>query len=57
MRRIAVLTSGGDAPVMNAVVRAGIDQGWQVLGVQHGYAGLTSGDMSLLRARDVGGIM
>jgi 6-phosphofructokinase 1 len=61
MRRIAVLTSGGDAPGMNAairaVVRTGIDQGWQVLGVQHGYAGLISGEMNLLHARDVGGIM
>jgi len=61
MERIAVLTSGGDAPGMNAairaVVRAGIDQGWQVFGVRHGYAGLISGDMAPMGARDVGGIM
>ena len=61
MRRIAVLTSGGDAPGMNAairaVVRTGIDQGWQVLGVQHGYAGLISGETNMLHARDVGGII
>jgi len=61
MKRIAVLTSGGDAPGMNAairaVVRTGIDQGWEVLGVQHGYAGLISGEMAPLRARDVGGII
>jgi len=61
MERIAVLTSGGDAPGMNAairaVVRTGIDQGWQVFGVHHGYAGLISGDMAPMGARDVGGIM
>jgi 6-phosphofructokinase 1 len=61
MKRIAVLTSGGDAPGMNAairaVVRTGIDRGWEVLGVQHGYAGLISGKMSPLHARDVGGII
>ena len=42
MKRMAVLTSGGDAPGMNAairsVVRVGIDKGWQVLGIRHGYA-------------------
>ncbi len=61
MRRIAVLTSGGDAPGMNAairaVVRTGIDRGWEVFGVRHGYAGLIAGDMTALSARDVGGIL
>ena len=61
MKRIAVLTSGGDAPGMNAAVRAvvrtGLAQGWQVFGVRHGYAGLIVGDMTALGARDVGGIM
>jgi 6-phosphofructokinase 1 len=61
MKRIAVLTSGGDAPGMNAairaVVRTGIAKGWEVFGVQHGYAGLMSGDMRQLNARDVGGII
>ncbi|MCJ7736662.1 MAG: ATP-dependent 6-phosphofructokinase, partial [Anaerolineae bacterium] len=61
MQRIAVLTSGGDAPGMNAairaVVRTGIDQGWDVSGVHHGYAGLIAGDMVALSARDVGGII
>ncbi len=61
MHRIAVLTSGGDAPGMNAairaVVRTGIDQGWEVFGVQHGYAGLLADDMAFLGARDVGGII
>ncbi len=61
MKRIAVLTSGGDAPGMNsvirAVVRAGLHKGLEVFGVQHGYAGLIAGDMRQLGARDVGGIM
>jgi 6-phosphofructokinase 1 len=61
MKRIAVLTSGGDAPGMNAairaVVRAGIDQGWEVHGVRGGYRGLIAGDFVPLRARDVGGII
>ena len=61
MRRIAVLTSGGDAPGMNAairaVVRTGIGRGWEVLGVRHGYAGLIGDDMGPLSARDVGGIL
>lgn len=61
MKRIAVLTSGGDAPGMNAairaVVRTGLEQGWEVYGVRHGYAGLIKGDMNSLGARDVGGII
>lgn len=61
MKRIAVLTSGGDAPGMNAairaVVRTGIDRGWEVFGVRHGYAGLIAGVMEALTARDVGGIL
>ena len=61
MKRIAVLTSGGDAPGMNAairaVVRTGIDRGWDVFGVHHGYLGLINDDMAPLGARDVGGII
>jgi 6-phosphofructokinase 1 len=59
--RIAVLTSGGDAPGMNAairaVVRCGLHEGWDVYGVRQGYAGLIDGDLAPLSARDVGGIM
>ena len=44
IRRIAVNTGGGDAPGLNAVIRAvtlaGIDQGWEVLGIRRGYTGL-----------------
>lgn len=61
MKRIAVLTSGGDAPGMNAairaVVRTGIAKDWEVYGVEQGYSGLISGTMRLLGARDVSGII
>ena len=61
MRRIGVLTSGGDAPGMNAairaVVRTGLDKGLEVVGVRHGYQGLIDGEFTPLGARDVGGIM
>lgn len=61
MKRIAVLTSGGDAPGMNAairaVVRTGLDQGWEVFGVRRGFAGLIADDFIPLGARDVGGII
>jgi len=61
MKRIAVLTSGGDAPGMNAairaVVRTGIEKGWEVYGVRQGYSGLLAGKFTSLGARDVGGIM
>ena len=59
--RIAVLTSGGDAPGMNAairaVVRTSLGEGWEVFGVRRGYAGLVAGSFAALNARDVGGII
>jgi hypothetical protein len=55
IRKIAVLTSGGDAPGMNAairaVVRTGIAKDWDVFGVRNGYAGLVEGQIELLGAR------
>ncbi|MDH3521594.1 MAG: 6-phosphofructokinase, partial [Myxococcales bacterium] len=61
MKRIAVLTSGGDAPGMNAairaVARAAIAREWEVFGVRNGYAGLLADAMDPLAARDVGGII
>ncbi|MFC3862070.1 6-phosphofructokinase [Deinococcus antarcticus] len=57
IKRIAVLTSGGDAPGMNAairaVVRAGASQGIEVVGVRRGFSGLHRGEMQLLGPRDV----
>ena len=61
MKRIAVLTSGGDAPGMNAairaVVRTGIYKGCEVYAVRHGYRGLIAGDIRPMGNRDVGGII
>lgn len=61
MKRIAVLTSGGDAPGMNAairaVVRTGQDKGWEVFGIEHGFLGLVNDNIKVMGARDVGGII
>lgn len=61
MKRIGVLTSGGDSPGMNAAVRAvvrkGIYEGIEVAGVYHGYQGLIDGNISVLEAGDVGDII
>ena len=58
---IGILTSGGDAPGMNAAVRAAtraaLARGWGVFGVRNGYAGLLGNTIDPLRARDVGGII
>ena len=49
MKTIAVLTSGGDAPGMNAairaVVRTALEKGLKVMGVQRGYSGLINGEL------------
>lgn len=61
MKRIAVLTSGGDAPGMNAAIRAVVRMAAvrdvEVLGVRRGFAGLIDGEFIPLTARDVGGIL
>jgi 6-phosphofructokinase 1 len=61
MNRLAVITSGGDAPGMNAAIRAvvrmGLALGYETIGVKHGYSGLLAGEFVALGARDVGGIM
>ncbi len=58
--RIAVLTSGGDAPGMNAALRsvakAGIARGHTLIGVRRGYEGLLAGDTIELSLTDVDGI-
>lgn len=57
MARIAILTSGGDAPGMNAAIRAAalvaISRGAEVVGVQRGYRGLVDGDFRPLGPDDV----
>jgi len=61
MKHIAVLTSGGDAPGMNAAIRAvareALARGLTVSGIQHGYAGLLNNQICPLDARAVGGII
>ncbi len=61
LRSIGVLTSGGDAPGMNAavraVVRAGIYHGYRMLGIHKGYEGLLHGDIEEMNLRSVGDII
>ena len=61
MKTIAVLTSGGDAPGMNAairaVVRTGCENGVRVLGIRRGYQGLMQGDMYEMNLRSVSDII
>jgi 6-phosphofructokinase 1 len=61
LKALAVLTGGGDAPGMNAAVRAvtrtALGRGVRALGVQRAYEGMVAGAVSELGARDVGGIL
>lgn len=60
MKRLAVLTSGGDAPGTNAciraVVRMALRHDFEVLGIHRGFAGLMEGDFEVIDGRFVGGI-
>lgn len=61
MDKIAVLTSGGDAPGMNAAIRAvareAISKGMTVYGVRNGYEGLINNDMYIMSWNDLGNII
>lgn len=61
MKRIGVLTSGGDAPGMNAciraIVRAALANNLEVIGVRRGYRGLIRGDICTLGRREVANII
>ena len=61
VRRIGVLTSGGDAPGMNAcvraVVRTALHHGFEVYGIRRGWHGLINGDVTRLQIRDVSRII
>ncbi|MCB8933666.1 MAG: 6-phosphofructokinase [Fimbriimonadaceae bacterium] len=61
MKKIGVLTSGGDAPGMNAairgVVRTAVGRGAKVLGFKHGYEGLVANEFEPLKSVSVGGII
>jgi 6-phosphofructokinase 1 len=58
--RIGILTSGGDAPGMNAAVRAAVKmgcvRGYRMMGVAHGFRGLIDGQLRALGSADVEGI-
>lgn len=60
-RKIGILTSGGDAPGMNAVIRAvvrtAVHNGIQVIGIKRGYEGLLNGEIEDLHAGSVSDIM
>ena len=60
MRRIGVLTSGGDAPGMNAairaVVRAAVHHGVECVGIRRGFTGLINSDFIVMDAASVSGI-
>ncbi|MCL4809669.1 MAG: 6-phosphofructokinase, partial [Thermoanaerobaculia bacterium] len=62
-RRAAILTSGGDAPGMNAVVRAAVrtalEKGLEIFAVEEGFQGLVDGGERIRRMgwNDVGGIL
>lgn len=61
MKRIGILTSGGDAPGMNAAIRAvtrkAISEGMEVYGINYGFAGMVAGDIRRLDVSDVGDII
>ena len=61
IKRIGILTSGGDAPGMNAVIRSVVrsanSHGIEVYGIRRGYQGLINDDMILLHNKTVGNIM
>ena len=61
MKKLAVLTSGGDAPGMNAairsVVRVGIARGLELIGIRRGYQGLLKGEFQPMGPRDVSNII
>lgn len=61
MNRIGILTSGGDAPGMNAAVRAavrkGLSMGMEVYGIDRGYEGLLDGEIEKMQWHSVGDIL
>src|SRR5436190_11869475 len=61
MKRVGVLTGGGDCPGLNAVIRAvarrSFARGYEVVGVAYGWRGLVDGDLTTLTSREVTGIL
>jgi ATP-dependent phosphofructokinase / diphosphate-dependent phosphofructokinase len=61
VRRIGILTGGGDCPGLNAVIRAvarrSFDRGYEVVAVHDGWRGLVDGHTTALTARDISGLL
>jgi len=61
MKKIGILTGGGDCPGLNAVIRAvvkkSIKNNWQILGIKNGWKGLINGEIELLTDYSVSGIL
>ncbi len=61
IRRLGVLTSGGDSPGFNpcirAVVRMALHYGWEPWGIRRGFEGLVNGELSRLNSRSVSGVI
>jgi len=61
VKRVGILTGGGDCPGLNAVIRAvarrSFSRGWEVVGVQDGWRGLVENDMTSLTAREISGLL
>ena len=61
MKKVGVLTGGGDCPGLNAVIRAvvrkSIQYDWNIIGIKNGWKGLINGEMELLTDYSVSGIL
>ena len=61
MKKIGILTGGGDCPGLNAVIRAivkkSIHYNWEIIGIKNGWDGLINGEMELLTDYSVSGIL
>jgi phosphofructokinase-like protein len=61
MKKIAILTGGGDCPGLNAVIRAvvkkSLQYNWEIIGIKNGWKGLITGEMEILTDYSVSGIL
>jgi phosphofructokinase-like protein len=61
VKRVGILTGGGDCPGLNAVIRAvarrSFSRGWEIVGIQDGWRGLVDNDMTALTAREISGLL
>lgn len=61
MKKIGILTGGGDCPGLNAVIRAVVKKSekynWEIIGIKNGWNGIINGEMELLTGYSVSGIL